>query len=106
MLKAVTKRFSDHSTMKRFEFVFYCDCCGAALPPVVSLPAEERSSADGREEQALRYAANHAEAFARANEEAGRSLHRCPVCGGMVCAACVKQGGLCESCVAAGGAGV
>ena len=31
MLKAVTKRFTDKSTIKQFEFEFYCDCCGKPI---------------------------------------------------------------------------
>lgn len=35
MLKPVTKDFSDISTLKQFEFEFYCDCCGKAIKPPV-----------------------------------------------------------------------
>jgi len=93
MLDPVTKRYEDASTMKQFYFIFYCDCCGKALP---STALDFRSgfrqkrflSADEREARAIIYADHHGKAYERANNEVLHELNRCEVCGDMVCEDC------------------
>ena len=99
MLKPVTKRFTDSSTLTRFEFEFYCDCCTRALPPVVILPRSgfRRKlfmSRDEREARAIIYANDHSLAYERANNEARHELNRCEVCGELVCEECTVYGAL------------
>ena len=86
MLKPVTKRFTDNSTLTRFEFTFYCDCCSKALPSVVIKPQFEFRkklflSRDEREARAIIYANDHSKAYERANNEARHELNRCEKCG-------------------------
>lgn len=74
MLRSVTKRFADNSTLDRFEFEFYCDCCGKPLPPIVIKPQTRFKkklwlSRDEREARAIIYANDHSRAYERANNE-------------------------------------
>lgn len=99
MLRSVTKRFADNSTLDRFEFEFYCDCCGKPLPPIVIKPQTRFKrkiwlSRDEREARAIIYANDHSRAYERANNEVRHELDRCEVCGEMVCGACTVYGAL------------
>lgn len=105
MLRPVTKRFADNSTLSRFEFEFYCDCCEKALPPVVIKPQTRFKkklwlSSDERQARAIIYADDHSKAYERANIEARHELNRCEICGEMVCEDCcvygvLDNGGIC-----------
>jgi len=116
MLDPITKRYEDASDMKRFEFVFFCDCCGRAIPSTaldfhsgfrrkLSLTAEER------EARAIIYADHHSKAYERANNEVLHELNRCERCGDMVCEDCTvynetDDGGvICRKCSEAGAEG-
>jgi len=93
VLKPVTKRYQDMSTMKQFEFVFYCDCCGKALSTtVIGYDSGFRKkfflTSDEREARAIIYADNHGKAYERANNEVLHELNRCEKCGDMVCEDC------------------
>lgn len=105
MLKAVTKRFTDKSTIKQFEFEFYCDCCGKAIKTdvyefVSGFKDKKHLSNDEREARAIIYANDHGKAYERANNEVRLELNKCEICGNMVCEECTVygvdlQGGLC-----------
>lgn len=64
MLNAVTKKFTDKSTIRQFKFIFYCDCC---KKPVTSVTYDFISgfrdkvflSGDEREARAIIYASDH-----------------------------------------------
>lgn len=98
MLKPVTKRYRDDSTMKQLRFTFYCDCCGKPIPTApmdfengfskkVFLTDEER------EVRAILYADDHRYAYERANNEARLELNRCEICGEVVCEDCTVYEG-------------
>ena len=105
MLKPVTKQFADNSTLTRFDFQFYCDCCGKPLPAIVIEPRFRFGkklwlSRDEREARAIIYANDHMLAYERANNEARHELNRCEICGEMACEDCtvygvLKSGGVC-----------
>jgi len=103
---SVTKRFFDYSNIRRFEFEFYCDCCGKNLPPVVFKHPPElarllRTDRDKLPERALAYAGHHIAALERANEKILGSLHKCGACGAMVCSDCAvhtESGVICRRC--------
>ena len=105
MLKAVTKKFTDKSTIKQFEFEFYCDCCGKPVKAeayefVSGFKNKKFLSNDEREARAIIYANDHARAYERANNEVRLELNKCEICGNMVCDECTVygvdlQGGLC-----------
>lgn len=93
MLKPVTKRYEDISTMKQFGFIFFCDCCGKAIqPPALEFVSGFRQKMfltnEEREARAIIYASDHGKAYERANNEALHELNRCEVCGDMVCEDC------------------
>ena len=99
MLRSVTKRFADNSSLGRFEFEFYCDCCGKPLPPIVIQPQNRFKkklwlSRDEREARAIIYANDHSKAYERANNEVRHELNRCEVCREMVCEECTVYGAL------------
>lgn len=105
MLKSVTKDFSDFSTLEKFEFEFYCDCCGKAIkPPVLEFVSgfkkKKLINDDIRKARDIIYAADHERAFERANVEMLHELNRCEICGKMICEDCTVygknlNGGLC-----------
>ncbi len=81
MLKPVTKDFSDISTLKQFEFEFYCDCCGKAIkPPVLEFVSGFKEisllNSDVKKARDIIYATDHDRAFERANIEALYELNR------------------------------
>jgi len=105
VLKAVTKQFEDDSTLTRFAFTFFCDCCAKPLKPVVITPQFGfrkklfLSSAE-REARAIIYANAHSMAYERANNEVLHELNRCEICGEMICEDCtvygvLESGGIC-----------
>ena len=93
MLNAVTKKFTDKSTLKKFRFIFYCDCCQA---PTKTIEYDFISgfrdkiflSGDEREARAIIYASDHKKAYERANLEVRFELNKCEKCGNMVCEDC------------------
>lgn len=97
MLKPVTKDFSDISTLKQFEFEFYCDCCGKAIkPPVLEFVSGFKEisllNSDVKKARDIIYATDHDRAFERANIEALYELNRCEICRDMVCDDCTVYG--------------
>lgn len=97
MLKAVTKRFADKSTIKQFEFEFYCDCCGKPIKTEIfefisGFKDKSFLTNDEREARAIIYANDHAKAYERANIEARLELNKCEICGNMVCEECTVYG--------------
>ena len=107
MLKPITKRFSDKSTMEQFEFVFYCDCCGRPTPTTI-YKYENRFekklflSDSEKEARAIIYADEHHKAYERANNEARLEFYNCEVCGQLICDNCcnyLKNGEIaCKTC--------
>ncbi len=96
MLKPVTKDYSDRSTLKEFEFEFYCDCCKKAIKtPIIEFNSGFKGKFLSKEVKKARdiiYAADHSSAFERANIEALYELNRCEICGDMVCDDCTVYG--------------
>ncbi len=93
MLKSVTKKYEDLSTMKQFAFVFFCDCCGKSIPtPKLEFISGFRQKPfltnDERQARAIIYAADHDKAYERANNEVLHELNRCESCGEMICDDC------------------
>ncbi|MBP3415453.1 MAG: hypothetical protein J6L81_09695 [Clostridia bacterium] len=93
MLEPITKKYEDASTIKQFEFIFYCDCCGKAIPTtVIKFRSGFRKkfflTNDEREARAIIYASDHGKAYERANNEVLHELNRCEKCGDMVCDDC------------------
>ena len=93
MLDPITKRYEDASNMKQFEFIFFCDCCGKAMPStVLQFRSRFRQklflTSDEREARAIIYADHHGKAYERANNEVRHELNRCEICGDMVCEDC------------------
>ena len=71
LLKPITKKFSDKSTMEQFEFVFYCDCCGKAIPTTIykydnKFENKKFLSESEQEARAIIYADEHSKAYERA----------------------------------------
>lgn len=107
MLNAVTKKFTDKSTIKKFIFEFYCDCCAS---PVREIEYDFISgfkdkvflTSDEREARAIIYASDHKKAYERANIEVRFLLEKCEKCGDMVCDECVVYDAdgkvLCKKC--------
>ncbi len=109
MLDPITKRYEDASDMKRFEFVFFCDCCGRAIPSTAldfhsGFRRKLFLTAEEREARAIIYADHHSKAYERANNEVLHELNRCERCGDMVCEDCTvynetDDGGvICRKC--------
>ena len=97
MLKPVTKDFSDYSTLEKFEFEFYCDCCKKAVKTSViefvsGFKRKRFLNGDMKKARDIIYAADHDSAFERANIEAMYELNRCEICGAMVCEDCTVYG--------------
>ncbi len=102
--KPLTRKYTDLSTTRRFQFAFHCDCCGE---PVKS----ERYNFDlsgfkpkpkgrGRE---LLWRRQHDEAYERANNDAGLGFNFCPECKRWVCDRCFTaaeddSGDICRDC--------
>ena len=107
MLNAVTKKFTDKSTIKKFSFVFYCDCCEqpvctAEYDFISGFPDKKFMTGDEREARAIIYASDHNKAYERANLEARLALNNCECCGELVCDDCIVYDAdgkiLCKKC--------
>ncbi|MCQ4863008.1 hypothetical protein [Pseudoflavonifractor phocaeensis] len=110
MLRSCTRRYTDESNEGGFRFTFYCDCCGAAFhsAPIPCTAGTRPKGHAGPERELWRlcWQMEHAQAFARANQEAAIRLFRCPRCGSYVCDDCavsrVLENGewrdLCRAC--------
>ena len=93
MLNSVTKKFTDRSTIKKFIFEFYCDCCSSPLQMmeydfISGFKEKVFLTNDEREARAIIYASDHKKAYERANQEARFLLHKCEKCGNMICEDC------------------
>lgn len=107
LLKPITKKFSDKSTMEQFEFVFYCDCCGKPTPTTIykydnRFENKKFLSESEQEARAIIYADEHSKAYERANNEARLEFNNCECCGIMLCDDCSfynEDGGIvCKTC--------
>ena len=112
MLSPMTKKYTYESSMKQFKFVFYCDCCGKAIPAQAynfnSVFAQKTFlSNDEKEARAIIYASEQGKAYERANNEVRLNLNRCEICGEMICEDCsvysdeLGGGVCCVKCAAA-----
>ena len=109
MLKSVTKKYLDKSTVTHFEFEFFCDCCGNIITtPILEFFngfADEKHITDAqREARDILYSFEHRNAYERANIEARFELDRCEKCGDMVCQDCsvfINDKGhvMCKKCI-------
>jgi hypothetical protein len=89
LLKAITEKFTDHSTTDSFAFSFHCDCCGRAWRSAAlafshegfALPMDEKV-------RAMLWTEQHKNAYERANCEAISHFNHCPECGRWVCDDC------------------
>lgn len=93
MLRPVTKKYSDESSIRQFRFTFYCDCCGKAIPaPAMEFDSGFRKKTfltnEEREARAIIYANEHRAAYERANNEIRLVLNRCERCGDLICEDC------------------
>lgn len=112
MLSPATKRWEDHSTTKRFHFVFYCDCCGRAIPsPEYTFQSGFRPkliiSEGERRARELVWQQDHAAAYERANlDMLSNHIHSCEICRSSVCGDCacvcdeLRGGVCCSKCLA------
>lgn len=105
MLKPVTKKYTDESTVKQFKFTFYCDCCKNEMPTLAydfcsGFKKKIFLSNDEKEARSIIFANEHDKAYERANNEIRLNLNRCEVCGDMICEDCSVytdklNGGIC-----------
>ncbi len=111
MLDPATKKWEDKSDLKKFRFLFFCDCCGKQIPspeynfnsgfkPKLLMSESERLA------RQLLWSNDHAAAMERANLDMLQNhLHRCEICGDHVCGDCaricdeLKGGVCCERCL-------
>lgn len=106
LLGALTKRYTDRSTAKKFVFSFYCDKCGRewrSTPQAFDLDG----LAPPIDLQVFRMLWNdrHKAAYEQANLEAIRAFNRCPACGLRVCMECFYESeadgaDICRDCLA------
>ena len=116
MLHSFTTNHNDLSTDAGFQFEFFCDCCGRAIPSTAldfhsGFRRKLFLTAEEREARAIIYADHHSKAYERANNEVLHELNRCERCGDMVCEDCTvynetDDGGvICRKCSEAGAEG-
>jgi hypothetical protein len=104
MVKAITKKSSDHSDSGNFSFSFYCDKCGREwTSEVTAFTGMDSTAVNNEEARQLLWANEHRVAFEAANFEARLHFSRCPICGKWVCDYCFcieekKHGGVCREC--------
>lgn len=93
MLKSCTRRYLDTSNERSFCFTFFCDFCEAAFqstPILCTVTAAAKCSTELETElYKLRWQKEHAQAFARANQEASIYFFSCSGCGRYICPSCV-----------------
>ncbi len=111
VLEPATKQWEDKSDLKRFMFVFFCDCCGrsfcsseypfhSGFRPKILMSESERRARE------ILWKYDHDAALERANVEMLQNyIHRCEICDDHVCGNCVYEcdeleGGVCcEKCL-------
>ncbi len=110
MLDPATKKWEDQSTIQKFKFLFFCDCCQKSIPssdyefhsgfkPKLIMSRAERRARD------LIWQRDHDAAYERANLHMFQNyIHRCEICGAGICGDCacvcdeLKGGVCCEKC--------
>ncbi|HBU11980.1 MAG TPA: hypothetical protein DEB31_04415 [Clostridiales bacterium] len=93
-LPSVTKKIDDLSGALKFQFMFYCDYCGAKyriVPIPFSVPDAPERVEDFTEAQKLIWESEHEDAYERANREALVTFRKCTVCGKTVCEDCAPE---------------
>jgi hypothetical protein len=93
----------DESDAKKFQFIFYCDCCGQGYrtPPI---PFSVRVAPDNTEDftpaQRLIYETEYEDAYERGNLDALTTFVTCEICGRRVCEDCAEggRGYVCRNC--------
>ena len=103
-LPPVTKKMTDESDEKKFQFTFYCDCCAAGFRtleiPFSAANAPPRFK-DFSGAQRLIWDAEHEDAYERGNREALIRLPACEDCGRHICEICngeFAEDTLCPDC--------
>lgn len=91
MIKSLTEKTVDHSSMDSFEFSFCCDRCGkgwrSGAVPFTEIGSPE---IENHEVRGMIWERDHRVAFERANLEAQFHFNRCPLCGRWVCDDCFR----------------
>ena len=91
MIKALTEKSIDHSSMDSFAFSFCCDRCGKAWrSETITFMNEGALEIDNDEVRKLLWMQDRSAAFERANLEAQFHFNRCPACGRWVCDDCFQ----------------
>ncbi len=111
MLEPATQRWEDRSTIERFKFLFFCDCCQKELPspdyefrtgfkPKLFISSSERRARE------LIWQRDHEAAYERANiYMLTNHIHTCEICGAHICGDCavycdeLKGGVCCTRCL-------
>lgn len=93
MFNSCTKKYTDESDEKSFQFTFYCDYCGSShqVGAIDFIETYDVSSHVEKSLWGLKWLKGHAQAFERANYEAKYYFFCCPGCGDYVCANCVSS---------------
>ena len=91
--RPVTEKYEDKSTMDRFKFVFYCDCCKNPLPEKEYrfFPRKHRlfRRKPAKNRVMLQWENDYAAAFERANMDMqNHYVHLCEICGKIICKNC------------------
>ncbi len=112
MLEPATKTWEDLSSMERFRFRFFCDCCRKEIPspdyefhsgfkPKIFISESERRARE------LIWQRDHEAAYERANSYVlANHIHSCEICGASICGDCavfcdeLKGGVCCDKCLA------
>jgi hypothetical protein len=93
----------DESDARKFQFVFYCDCCGEkyrASPILFSVLNTPDHFENFTAAQKLIWEAEHDDAYERAHQHALLDFTACKVCGRMICEDCATpyQHPVCPDC--------
>ncbi len=103
MLKPITGKWVDLSTVRYFQFAFCCERCGAQyvsdkIDFMHNFPDD--LSEDQKLAKDIIWRTNHHEALARANLQAAVHFNECNDCGKFVCDECYSEDDseLCVDC--------
>ena len=91
MLSSCTKKYTDESGEKKFQFTFYCDRCESPhkIAPVLFGGNGSPTGEEGKKLWEMIWQKAHKQAFERVNFEAGYHFFCCPGCGEYVCRDCI-----------------
>lgn len=92
-LPSITKKMTDESNDRQFQFTFYCDTCGKAFQTSI-IPFSGASDNDISFEKrspyikSLIWYSEYEDAFERSNKEALIRFNYCNACGKYFCSDC------------------